>query len=191
MLSKPFLGMRKSDISQTFHSSHKGLDIYNPRYRVLGYGTPLCAPERVRILSLKKDEYTPNSTANLKRGYGVFMTGLETGLTHLYWHTLPFLPVSVGEVIERGKIVAFMGNAGYVTMGGEYVPLEERTNNPHAGTHLHQELYDTTYKLGAVKPFLNPLDYYDWTREPTYTTTELLGAWGRTLQKMLTATHNV
>lgn len=176
-LTKTFKGMTEQNITQTYHEGHKALDIvsYTTWFQNKGYGTPLCAMERSLVLEIVEGTYTPDDTTELKRGYGVWLRGLETGQSYLYWHTLPILPVSIGETIERGKIVAFMGNAGYVTVGGEYVPIEKRTTTKD-GTHLHLEGFGDGYKVGRKKNFINVLPQIDWDLEPTYTNAEHIKA---------------
>ena len=183
-LSIPYKGATPNHVSQTFHSGHKGLDMVVFAANN-GYGTPLTAPEDVKVLRIIGDTYTPGSNRKLEHGYGLFMKGLETGFTHFYWHTLPILPVSVGQVVRRGEIVAFMGNAGNVRSGGVYVPIEQRTKKPYAGTHLHYELMSPEYRLGGVKRPLNPLDYLDWGLEPTYGIFGLVGAVSAVVAKAL------
>lgn len=186
-LSNPLKGFSKNLISQTFHDKHKALDIISTFdwYKRRGSGTPLCAPERCEIIKITGDTFTPGNVHNIERGYGIYLKGLETGFTHLYWHIKPVVPVSLGQVVERGKIVAFMGNAGLVYSDGVYVPIEDRTKDPNEGTHLHWEVFDQTYKIGGKKTFVNPLDYLDFSIEPTYTTSELLGAISKVLLKTL------
>ena len=98
------------------------------------------------------------------------MQGLETGFLHLYWHTLPIILANRDDVIERGKIIAFCGNSGNVTSGGNYVPISERITEPHLGTHLHQSVF----KDGI--PF-DPLTIMDLETEPTYTTADFIKAY--------------
>jgi murein DD-endopeptidase MepM/ murein hydrolase activator NlpD len=183
-LSTPFKGFTHNDITQIYHAEHRALDIDGNAVN-WGYGTALCAPEDVRILMVLADGYTPNSTKKLERGYGLWMEGLETGLVHQYWHTLPYLPVKKGDIVERGKIVAFMGNAGMVRQGGVYVPLEERTKKPYKGTHLHWPVFPQGYTPYQSKDLaIDPLPLIDFARQPTYSTFELYGATAKCLLKM-------
>lgn len=177
MLSAPFKGASLNNITQTYHPAHKALDIVSfSRPFINGYGTPLCAPEDVEIVLIRGDAYTPDDISDETNGFGVFMKGLETGFTHLFWHTQVILPVKMGDRVKRGQIVAFMGNSGEVYSSGTYVPLEERTTPPFPGTHLHWELFDENYRIGGAKRFLNPLDYVDWNIQPTYTNADHLKA---------------
>lgn len=179
--------MTPLNVSQTYHTKHKGLDIWaSKRSGTLsnGYGEPLCAPEDVEILSITGDKLTEGNKA-LEHGFGVFMKGLETGYSYLFWHTLGYLPVKVGEVVKRGKIVGYMANSGYVFSGGVYVPLEERNKQPFNGTHLHLEMFDKGYRLGGKKKFINPLDHLNWSLQPEYGVSDQLGAISKSLGKML------
>lgn len=176
-LTKFFKGMHPFNITQIFHSKHPALDIVSWS-KTNGYGTPLCAPENVRIDRITGDTFTPKSHQNLERGYGIHMTGLETGYTYLYWHILPIVPVWGGDIVPRGQIVAYMGNAGYVTSGDKEVPLEKRTKEPYAGTHLHIEVFDG-------KKRIDPLPLINWNWEPTYSTTDFMKALIVVLQKQI------
>lgn len=191
MLNTPYKGAGLTTISQTFHEGHKALDLVvwrSSNALTRGYGTPLCAPERSIVRRIVGDSYTPGSDHNLERGYGIFLLGVETGFTHEYWHTQPIHPVSEGDVVQRGQIVAYMGNAGNVRAGTRYVPLEERTSDPFPGTHLHWEIMDRGYTIGGRKKHLNPLDHINWTLQPTYTTGDQLRAMAVVFGKMLKIT---
>jgi len=177
----PIKGMTERNISQTFHQDHEALDVVWDRRRGLnGYGTPLCAPENVLIEQIFGDTFTPGSSRNTKRGYGLWMKGLETGKRHLFWHTLPYLPVWGGDVVLRGKIVAYMGNSGYVKAGGVYVPLEDR-KAPYPGTHLH---WKSEEEGGSV---INQLHFINWNWHPTYGIGDQLTAMSVVVKKMLLA----
>lgn len=183
MLSAPYKGAIKEHITQTYHDKHKALDIVG-RSSFASYGTPLCAPEDCQVIRITGDTWTPETDENLRRGYGIYLLGLETGLTHFFWHTQPILPVYVGDIVKRGKIVAFMGNTGNVYSDGVAVPIEERKHPPYRGTHLHYELFDKGYRLGGAKRPLNPLDHIDWYDQPQYTKAELIAAYSIVLGKM-------
>lgn len=185
-ITKPYksAGKRNRSITQGFHDKHKALDMIVPRKS--SYGEPLVAPEDVEIVRIVGDTYTPEDTTNLKRGYGIFMLGMETGFYHQYWHTLPILPVSVGQKVKRGKIVAFMGNAGKVYSGGGYVAVGDRLLPEKPGTHLHYEMYDSydpsRHKKGI---HVDPRLYIDWDLPVTYTYLDLLKATSVVLAKTL------
>lgn len=175
MISAPYKGAVKEHITQTYHGGHPALDMAGRPSNVM-YGVPLCAPEDCEILLIRGDTYTPETDENLKRGFGIWLKGLETGFVHLFWHNQPIHPVFVGQTVKRGQIVAFMGNTGNVYSDNTYVPIEGRTRPPYRGTHLHWELYDKTYRIGGRKPFLNPLEHIDWRSQPTYTNAEHMKA---------------
>lgn len=178
-LTKFFKGMTPDNISQTFHSEHEGWDLVpKTKTPALRYGTPLCAPETCLVMGIRGDTFTPGNHSNLEYGYGIRLKGLETGREYLYWHCLPIFPVWGGDTVQRGQIVAFMGNAGYVLVGGNLVPLEQRTNPPFAGTHLHVEIYE-----GGVN--VDPMPLINWNWEPTYSVTDLMKAFIVVLQKQI------
>jgi len=156
---KPYKGANVLGITQGFHQFHKALD-WLPTGKI-PYGTPLVAPEKVKIGKVYGNELTYDD-AQLINGYGLWMQGLDTGYTHLYWHTLPIILANRGDIIEKGKIVAFVGNSGNVFSGNVYVPISERLNEPHKGTHLHQSVFE-----GDVS--FDPLSIIDFDTEPTYT----------------------
>lgn len=168
-LTLPFKNCTKDDITQVFHSGHQAWDMIE-RSTPVGklYGTPLCAPETCLVLGISSEKITTDHK-DLEKGYGIRLRGLETGMDYLYWHTLPLFPVYGGDVVPRGGIVAYMGNAGWVTVGGEYVPLEDRTKDPELGTHLHLEV-----KKDGVK--IDPMPLFNWDWQPQYTLAEVISA---------------
>jgi hypothetical protein len=178
MLTLFFKGMVPFNITQGYHTDHKALDIMSWS-RTNGYGTPLCAPENCRVDRITSKEQLVGHDQGLVRGHGVWLTGLETGYRYLFWHTLPLLPVNGGDIVKRGQIVAYMGNAGYVVSGGQYVPIEERTTPPYRGTHLHIEMFDKNGNAVDPKPFIN------WNWQPQYTLTDFMTAMIAVLQKAI------
>lgn len=185
--TKPIKGLTHGDITQTYHSGHEALDIVKFKQGLInGYGVPLCAVEDSRVDLVIGNGYTPDSTKNLERGYGVWLTGLETGVPYVMWHTLPYIPISVGDIIRRGKIVAWVGNSGLVRAGGMDVPLDKRTANPYPGTHLHLEYFSRGHTAGDWRgQNVNPLDYIDWSLEPTYTLGDYIAAMVNTVANMV------
>ena len=166
---KPYKKFSVFDVSQGFHSGHQAIDC------VSTYGKPLVAPENVLIGGIITPTNVSEDLGDLKNGYGVWMIGQETGDKYLYWHCLPVFPVWGGDIIEGGKIVAYMGNAGNVSVGGVYVPLEERTDKPYRGTHLHM----VWFKNGVPH---DPLPYLE--KEPEYTFWDEIKATGVVLTKI-------
>lgn len=168
MLSTPYKGASKGSITQGFKLGvHPALDmvLYTEKS---GYGTPLCAPEDCVILQIRGDKHTPNDYAPFKNGYGIWLKGLETGMTHLYWHTMPVFPVNLNKNVPRGQIVAYMGNSGYTVSGGIKVSTEDALSS-FKGTHLHWETYPSDWKLGSKKEFVDISTNIDWSSRPTYT----------------------
>lgn len=185
-LTIPFKDATPARITQGFHEKHKGIDIISLMPdTTLGSGIPLVAPENVQILRIIGDGYSLTEKEALQsraHGWGVFMKGLETGKISLYWHCQPYFPVEEGQTVQRGKIVAFMGNSGTVYSKGTYVPVTERYT--HKGTHLHQELIDKLNN-GVKRGFNDPQEYIDWDSKTTYTLFEELTAWSIVLLKKL------
>jgi len=183
----PWKGMKPAHITQGFHEKHQGIDVAGENPVLLrGYGVPLCAPENCRIERIIGDTFTPESHENLERGFGVWFTGLETGRVHVYWHTQPILPVHGGQIVQRGKILAFMGNSGKVWSGGKPVPIDERSVKPYAGTHLHWEIYPQGHPVGFFggKNRIDPQPLLNWNWQPQYGWGDLLAAYKTTLEKV-------
>lgn len=166
-LSTFFKGMTLNSITQVYHAGHKALDIIGNKTN-FGYGTPLCAPENCLVLGITKEELS-HDNKDLEHGYGIKLKGLETGMEYLYWHCLPIFPVYGGNTVKRGQIVAYMGNAGLVYQGGQYVPLEQRTTNPFHGTHLHVQVEKDGVRIDPL-----PLINFQW--QPTYTLSDFISA---------------
>jgi murein DD-endopeptidase MepM/ murein hydrolase activator NlpD len=173
---KPFKRASTINVTQGYHAGHQAID-WQPSWVRGGYGTPLVAPEKSKVIRLYGNAYTPNDNKPLENGFGLAMEGLETGLEHLYWHTQPTMPVNVGDTVEKGQIVAYCGNSGNVYQGGQYVPLEHRYLDNKAGTHLHQEVRQNGVKI-------DPNTLIDWNVEPTYTIFDELKAITKTLWKI-------
>lgn len=179
-LSQPF---SDTYITQYFHSGHYALDMVSTK-KQKSYGLPLVAPEDAIVIRIVGNTYTPEDTSNLKRGYGIFLQGLETGLFHQYWHTQPVCPVSVGQTVKRGKIVAFMGNAGTVRRNGKYVEVGDRLTVEKPGTHLHWEVMKSYDPIQVRKgEHVDPFPLVDWLTPTKYGTFDLLSAVSITLLK--------
>lgn len=178
ILTLPFKKMTKDDITQIFHAGHEAWDLVENSTPIGQlYGTPLCAPENCLVIRFTEAELA--HPEQLEQGYGIHLKGLETGLTYLYWHILPIVPVWGGDTVKRGQIVAYMGNAGNVFQGGVYVPLEERTKDPERGTHLHWEVYKDGVKI-------DPMPLVNWSWEPQWTKIDFMSALLVVLKKSLT-----
>lgn len=183
MLTKPYKGASINHISQEFHAGHQALDIV-PR-GVFAFGMPVTAPEEVKITRIFGDVLEADRP--YKDGFGVYMTGLETGNKYIYWHFLRILPVWGGDVIKRGQIIGWCGNSGLVYSKGEYVPLADRLSPSKPGTHIHIEIKD---RHGLKQ---NPRHLFNWLADPSYTSFDFIGAVGRTVSKMakLTVRWNI
>lgn len=161
--TKPYKNFTVLDVTQGFHSGHKAIDAVPKK---LPYGKPLVAPEEIEVEKIWGGSKVSNSLEDITFGYGIAMKGLETGRRYVYWHCLPIFPVWAGDRVKRGKIAAFMGNAGNVTVGGAYVPAEARLNPEKPGTHLHEVV-----QINGVP--IDPLSVMDVTTEPIYTNLDL------------------
>jgi len=175
----PYKGAYKSHVSQGYTTTHQAVD-FAP-YQ--GYGKWLCAPENVKITNIIDSLELSESLEPLKRGYGIAMQSIAYPTRyHIYWHCLPIFPVSVGDTIMAGGIVAQMGNSGECYRQGVLVPLEERTKTK-AGTHLHWEYFDQ----GAdnSRTYINFFNNIDWNAQPTCSILEQIGAITKIVKQML------
>ncbi len=119
---------------------HNGLDFAAP------IGTPVFSAEKGKVIAVgNQDNYC------YKGAYGKFIVvEHENNLTTLYAH-LSLQTVKVGDKLERGELIGYVGKTGYST-----------------GPHLHFTVYaGQTFKMGPSRvcgpmPFggdLNPSDY--------------------------------
>lgn len=191
MILKPFKLCTKNTISQGYHQFHRALDFFPPGRNFSVYA-PLVTPERVKIGKVYGNSPVTESTTEFVNGYGLWMEGLETGLKYLYWHTMPIILATQGEILEKGTIVAWVWNSGNVISGGQNVSLERRMEDYKRimeeyattgttqdvilpGTHLHYVLVDL---LGNC---IDPTPLIDWETEPTYTYFDYLKAYAKML----------
>lgn len=163
---RPFKNATANKISTPYSSTHRAVDYFDK------YGTPLVASEDSEVIWTRNGTYTPGDNTELSKGYNIRLKGKYEWLIE---HCQPVFPVSVGDKVKAGQIVAFMGNSGNVLSGGKYVPLNERCLAPYAGTHTHIECF-----LNGERIDPTPL----WTEEPTYTTFDNVMAIAITLGKI-------
>lgn len=128
------------------------------------YSCPLVAPEDCVVDNIITENNISNDLTPISRGYGIIMKGIS-GKFHLFWHCLPVFPVGLGQSIKQGGTVAFMGNSGFVLVGGQVVPIELRNKLPYSGTHLHQEIF--TIKDGK-RIYEDPLSLIDFSIPISY-----------------------
>ena len=164
---RPFKNATSNKISTPFTLVHPAVDWFDK------YGTPLVAPEDCVVMGITGEEFTPDNYEPLRRGYGIKLRG---NYDWLFWHCQPIFAVRVGEEVKAGQIIGYMGNSGNVLAGGKYVPVEERANEPHSGTHLHLECWNGIVRIDPV-----PL----MTEEPNYTYFEAIKAISITIGKLL------
>jgi murein DD-endopeptidase MepM/ murein hydrolase activator NlpD len=121
---------------------HNGVDFGAP------IGTPVLAAEKGEVIAVgNQDIYCP------KVGYGKYIViKHNNNLTTLYGH-LSLQIVQVGNIVQRGQIIGYVGRTGYAT-----------------GPHLHFTVYfSPTFEMKSSRSCyltpvggdLNPLDYLD------------------------------
>ncbi len=185
MFCPPYKGARKTDITQNFYNiqnfsiqgftglQHNALDF--ARFSNM-YGTFLVAPEDVTITNIIDSPIVTDNLDAFKYGYGLLMKGKD--YYHCYWHCLPVFPVSIGQTVKQGEIVAQMGNSGYSWSGGG-VTNPNTAVQTKAGTHLHWEVF--TLENGARK-YVDPLPLIDWAIPINYSVLKVVET---LLQKLL------
>lgn len=170
MICKPFKNCTVTSVTQKFNVPntyppyfHTGVDF------VSSFGTGLVAPVTCRITNIIDDIpwQSPEAEAEeIRKGYGLVMQSVEQPDTYyLYWHCLPNFPVSIGQIVEQGRLVAQMGNTGYVLTGGQYVPIGNRFIPPYKGTHLH---YEGFKEVNGKREYFDVLSLIDWEIEVKY-----------------------
>lgn len=183
---KPYKRFGLGNITQGYTDLHHAIDSVPIRKGLIPYGTPLVAPEKVTIHTIYNTLQYGDMVKDdrpITNGYGLWMQG-ESGYFHLYWHTQPAFPVKVGDVVLAGTIVAYVGNSGNVTIGGTYVPIDERDESPFLGTHLHQAVVNELDGSPDKGNPLNPLDFIDLATEPSYTVWDEVKAISATLRSI-------
>lgn len=184
-LLPPFKGAVPNDVTQGFTpKQHAAVDISS------SFGTPLVAPFRALIVRIVQGEHLDQTTNEVQNGCGLLMTSVEDPTYRVsYWHCEPVFPVSAGDIVEAGSIVAFMGNTGYVTGSGMIYTPEERekeylestpSNLPKKGVHTHISMGIGT-GLADSTTNVDYRDYVDWTAQIHY---DLLTAIMVTLRKI-------
>jgi len=127
-LTKAFKKASVLNITQGFSAKHPAIDI------VSIYGTPLVAPENIKVIGLWGNEALSLSTEGLQRGYGIKMQGVESGLIHVYWHCQPIFPVRLDDLVLRGRLWPIWANQGKCTNRVSSY-LSQRTPQPQIKAH--------------------------------------------------------
>lgn len=158
-LCKPFKTATPKSITQGYSPSHLANDFTS------AYGTFLVSPFNGKVNVITGAEtITTNSNPSfeLKRGNGIRIVSIEDPtISVMYWHTLPFFPVKVGDTVLQGQVIAMMGNSGYVESNGIVVPYELRDNAPYLGTHVH-------ITIGTATEYWDYSKLIDWNIEIKY-----------------------
>jgi hypothetical protein len=139
----PYQGCNRSEVTQIFGinktsyqpNGHTGVD-----FAYWGmYGKFLVAPKRVIIKRIVTDNiFDGDYYKDFEKGYGILMQDADDPtIQYLYWHCQQIFPVSVGDVVQQGEVVAQVGNSGFCTFGGEKIPLSKKPSG--LGAHLHFE----------------------------------------------------
>lgn len=171
-LLPPFKGASPNNVTQGFTpKQHEAVDMSS------SYGTPLVAPFKALIVHILEGHRLNGDTQEVERGCGLLMTSVEDPTYRVaYWHCQPEFPVSIGQVVEAGTIVAFMGNTGAVYGDGHFYSVADReqeyvestpANLPKKGVHVHisMGIGDGTADGTKNVPIT---DYIDWTLPVNY-----------------------
>jgi murein DD-endopeptidase MepM/ murein hydrolase activator NlpD len=110
-LNSPFSWPARGRVSQGYSASHDGLDIVSYR------GAPIRAAAYGVVSYVGWNPWDEHGRAFM------VVVAHGSGYETLYGHCLPSRNVRIGQEVNKGQIIAYMGNTGYST-----------------GTHLHFEL---------------------------------------------------
>ena len=109
---------------------HNGIDI------VEGHGTPIYSSQNGTVCRVYDMEH-----GSVTAGFGVYVLGEsdENGIcdVFIYWHTMSNIPVTLGQKVQMGDVIAYMGDSGQVYTNMVAVPDSEKGIPPYPGTHLH------------------------------------------------------
>lgn len=168
-MCRPTKSSTPASITQGFHSGHLAVDIAGK------YGEFLVAPWNCVVANVRGPQTLNNSPDDLSQGCGVKLQSIEDpSISFSYWHTLPIFNVKKGDIVLQGKVVAQMGNTGYVMASGKYVEIDIRLIPPFPGTHTH-----ITTGRTEVDGTYTPMDYsqqIDWSIPVNYSVLETIQA---------------
>ena len=126
-------------------SFHNAIDIY------VGWGSPVYAPNNGTVVAAKGGCVRGDTRCNGGRGNYIIINHNIGNYYTEYMH-LAYLNVSEGQTVERGQVIAAMGNSGYV------VPTPEWGSSSLAGTHLHYGVWQGHPDRGGYA--INPMNLY-------------------------------
>ena len=159
---KPFKSATKASITQGFHSAHLANDFGGK------FGEFLVAPFNAKVASItgiESDADTPD-WGSLTNGYGIRLISMEDPtLSCTYWHCQPVFPYKKEYYVDAGKVVAMMGNSGFVVAGGGIVEVDRKLIPPYPGTHVH---WSMGTQVGDQYTHLDPSTLIDWTTPVNY-----------------------
>lgn len=141
------------------YSGHQGYDLGAPAYSEV---RSLCTGKVVVVYGVNDGDRSMGNSVCIEE------TGQPTGAvvrTHRYMHFVQYPSVSLGDIVEQGTLLGYVGTTGQ-----------------SSGNHLH---YDVT-KNGPWGPKLDGWDQYNHSSEPTdWTPQEITNAsgsaWGTNL----------
>lgn len=156
LVCRPYKEAKEWHLTQGFHSDHLANDFH---YK---YGCFLVSPEITRVKYIITDKNFNDSLEPIKRGYGIVLESLDGKRQYHHWHCLGVFPVNERDIVQRGQIVAQMGNSGFVISNGKFVLIKDRLKYPYPGTHTH-------YVMKIDKVTVNPRAWIDWNIPVNYT----------------------
>lgn len=124
-------------------SMHAAIDIY------YGYGSNIYAANNGTVVTAKGGCVPGNLSCNGRQGNHIIINHNIGNYYTIYMHLNSIL-VHEGQVVQRGQVIATMGNTGEVyPVPGSY--------SPYSGTHLHFGTYRGHPHFGSA---FNPLTLY-------------------------------
>lgn len=157
--------------------NHTGIDIVK-NYNQLD---SIIAARKGKVVAVRKDV-----VGYLKGSYGNYVKlqhndGYETLYAHMKYGTVN---VNVGDIVEEGQEIGYMGATGYVT--GAHLHFEVRKNGACIDPlpYLQDNANIPGYNVEPVKPVEVPSDWVDYTIKSGDTLNAIAEARGTTAQEI-------
>ena len=132
-------------ITTYYGYGHNGVDYYSYE----GLGSNILSADNGVVEVANGGCLPGNTTCNGGRG-NYMVVNHNNGYYTLYMHLNGF-NAKVGDIVNAGDVIAYMGNTGYV------IPVPNEYN-PYGGIHLHFEVYIGMPDNGGYT--INPMSLY-------------------------------